>query len=124
MKSRLTPFARVTTANGPKPTGSGNPRISVRKRAPAQRSGLATMVWFNSAIPHDATWTTVEVKGPRAPNGRKETPDPAILLRSAALDGTVTDLLVDAGAVAAIGPDLPAPDGAQVVDLDGRVLLP
>ena len=51
-------------------------------------------------------------------------PDPAVLLRSAALDGTVTDVLVDAGTVAAIGPDLPAPGGAQVVDLDGRVLLP
>lgn len=51
-------------------------------------------------------------------------PDPAVLLRSATLDGTVTDVLVDAGAVAAIGPHLPAPRGAQVVDLDGRVLLP
>ena len=51
-------------------------------------------------------------------------PDPAVLLRSAALDGTVTDVLVDAGVVAAIGPDLPAPGGAQVVDLDGRALLP
>ena len=51
-------------------------------------------------------------------------PDPAVLLRSAALDGTVTDVLVDAGTVAAIGPDLPVPRGAQVVDLDGRVLLP
>ena len=36
----------------------------------------------------------------------------------------MTDVLVDAGTVAAIGPDLPAPGGAQVVDLDGRVLLP
>ena len=51
-------------------------------------------------------------------------PDPAVLLRSAALDGTVTDVLVEAGTVAAIGSDLPAPGGAQVVDLDGRALLP
>ena len=51
-------------------------------------------------------------------------PDPAVLLRSAVLDGAVADVLVDAGAVAAIGPDLPAPGGAQVVDLGGRVLLP
>ena len=51
-------------------------------------------------------------------------PDPAVLLRSAALDGTVTDVLVDAGTVAAISPDLPAPAGAEVVDLDGRMLVP
>jgi predicted amidohydrolase YtcJ len=51
-------------------------------------------------------------------------PDPtALLLRSAALDGRVTDVLVDAGRIAAIGAGLPAPD-AETVDLDGRVLLP
>src|SRR4051812_11581917 len=49
---------------------------------------------------------------------------PALLLRSAALHGAVADVLVDGGTVAAIGPDLSAPAGAQVVDLDGRVLLP
>ena len=48
----------------------------------------------------------------------------AVLLRRAALGGAVTDVLVDGGTVAAIGPGLPAPQGAQVVDLDGRVLLP
>ena len=48
----------------------------------------------------------------------------AVLLRRAALEGAVTDVLVDGGAVAAIGPGLPDRKGAQVVDLDGRVLLP
>jgi predicted amidohydrolase YtcJ len=49
---------------------------------------------------------------------------PSVLLRRAALDGALTDVLVDGGAVAALGRDLGAPTGAQVVDLDGRVLLP
>ena len=48
----------------------------------------------------------------------------AVLLRRAALEGAVTDVLVDGGTVAAIGPGLPARRGAQVVDVDGRVLLP
>jgi predicted amidohydrolase YtcJ len=51
-------------------------------------------------------------------------PDPAVLLRSATLDGSVVDVLVADGVVAGIGSGLPAPAGAQVVDLDGRVLLP
>jgi predicted amidohydrolase YtcJ len=52
-------------------------------------------------------------------------PDPtALLLRSAALDGNVTDVLVADGRIAAVDPDLPVPAGAQTVDLDGRVLLP
>jgi predicted amidohydrolase YtcJ len=55
-------------------------------------------------------------------------PDPtALLLRSAALDGPeseVTDVLVDGGRIAAIGPGLPAPPDAETVDLDGRTLLP
>ena len=49
---------------------------------------------------------------------------PAVLLRSATLDGAVTDVLVDGGTVAALGPDLAPPAEAEVVDLDGRVLLP
>ena len=49
---------------------------------------------------------------------------PAVLLRSATLDGAVTHVLVDDGVIAAIGPDLAPPADAQVVDLDGRVLLP
>ena len=48
----------------------------------------------------------------------------AVLLRRAVLEGAVTDVLVDGGTVAAIGPGLPARRGAQVVDVDGRVLLP
>ena len=51
-------------------------------------------------------------------------PDPAVLLRSATLDGSVVDVLVADGVVAGIGSGLPAPAGAEVVDLDGRVLLP
>ena len=125
MKSMLTPFARVTTANGPYATGSGNPRTSVRKRAPAHRSGLATMVWFSSAMPHDATSTVVEVKRLAHPVfPRRSMPDPAVLLRSATLDGSVVDVLVADGVVAGIGSGLPAPAGAEVVDLDGRALLP
>ena len=61
----------------------------------------------------------------RSPEGDRCRERTAVLLpRPPPLDGTVTDVLVDAGTVAAIGPDLPAPEGAQVVDLDGRVLLP
>ena len=48
----------------------------------------------------------------------------AVLLRRAAIEGAATDVLVVDGTVAAIGPGLPARRGAQVVDLDGRVLLP
>jgi predicted amidohydrolase YtcJ len=49
---------------------------------------------------------------------------PAVLLRRAALEGAAVDVLVDDGVVAALGRELAAPPGAQVVDLDGRVLLP
>ena len=49
---------------------------------------------------------------------------PAVLLRSATLDGAVTHVLVDDGVIAAIGPDPAPPAKAEVVDLDGRVLLP
>jgi predicted amidohydrolase YtcJ len=48
----------------------------------------------------------------------------AVLLRRAALEGAVTDVLVDGSIVAAIRPGLPGRKGVQVVDLDGRVLLP
>ena len=52
-------------------------------------------------------------------------PDPAVLLRSATLDGSVViDVLIADGVVAGIGSGLPTPAGAQVVDLDGRALLP
>jgi predicted amidohydrolase YtcJ len=47
-----------------------------------------------------------------------------VLLRRAALEGVVTDVLVDDGTVVALGRDLAAPAGAEVVDLDGRTLLP
>ena len=47
-----------------------------------------------------------------------------VLLRRAALEGTVTDVLVDGGIVAAIGSDVSAPSRVEVVDLDGRTLLP
>jgi predicted amidohydrolase YtcJ len=48
----------------------------------------------------------------------------AILLRRAVVDGTVTDVRVDAATITAIGPDLPQDPGVETVDLDGRVLLP
>ena len=52
-------------------------------------------------------------------------PDAAsVLLRAATLDGVRTDVRVEDGTITAIGPDLAAPRGAEVVDLDGRVLLP
>jgi predicted amidohydrolase YtcJ len=46
------------------------------------------------------------------------------VLRSAHLGGSVTDVLLEAGRITAIGRDLPAPPGAETVELDGRVLLP
>jgi predicted amidohydrolase YtcJ len=55
---------------------------------------------------------------------RLDGPGPAVLLRRAALDGAVTDVLVDAGRIRAIGPGLRAPAAVETVDLDGRVLLP
>src|SRR4051794_15542121 len=83
------------------------------------------MVWFSSAMPHDATSTVVEVKRLAHPVfPRRSMPDPAVLLRSATLDGSVVDVLVADGVVAGIGSGLPTPAGAQVVDLDGRALLP
>jgi predicted amidohydrolase YtcJ len=76
-------------------------------------------------MPHDATSTVVEVKRLAHPVfPRRSMPDPAVLLRSATLDGSVVDVLVADGVVAGIGSGLPAPAGAQVVDLDGRALLP
>jgi hypothetical protein len=49
---------------------------------------------------------------------------PATVLRRARLGGTAVDVLVRDGVVAAIGPDAAVPPGAEVVDLDGRWLLP
>src|SRR5215207_9361056 len=84
------------------------------------------MVWFSSAMPHDATSTVVEVKRLAHPVlPRRSMPDPAVLLRSATLDGSVVvDVLIADGVVAGIGSGLPTPAGAEVVDLYGRVLLP
>lgn len=53
----------------------------------------------------------------------------AVLLRAARLamaphGDAVVDVLVEGGVVTAIRDDLPAPREAEVVDLDGRVLLP
>lgn len=48
-----------------------------------------------------------------------------ILIRGGSLYGeSVSDLLVDGSAIAAVGPDLPVPDGAEVVDATGCVVLP
>ena len=47
-----------------------------------------------------------------------------LLLRSAAVDGTIVDVAVADGRVAAIGPSLVAAPATEVVDLDGRALLP
>ena len=46
------------------------------------------------------------------------------LLRAARLAGVIVDVLVVHGAVAAIGPRLDPPSGAETVALDGRTLLP
>ena len=47
-----------------------------------------------------------------------------LLLRSAAVDGTIVDVAVADGRVAAIGAGLVALPATEVVDLDGRALLP
>ena len=49
-----------------------------------------------------------------------------ILLRSVLLygEGDPVDVLVDDGQIAAIGQGLDAPDGADVVDCAGKILLP
>ena len=39
-------------------------------------------------------------------------------------EGEPTDVLLDDGVIAAIGADLPAPDGAEIIDAAGQVLLP
>jgi predicted amidohydrolase YtcJ len=60
---------------------------------------------------------------PAAPTAEPDSAG-AVLLRRAALNGTVTDVRVDAATITAIGPDLPAAPGVETVELDGRVLLP
>jgi predicted amidohydrolase YtcJ len=47
-----------------------------------------------------------------------------MLLRNARVDGTVVDVLIGGGTITAIGPDLPTPSGAPVVDLGGQSLVP
>ena len=49
---------------------------------------------------------------------------PATLLRGARLAGSIVDVLVADGAVAAIAPRLDPPAGTETVPLDGRTLLP
>ncbi|MDZ4265173.1 MAG: dihydroorotase [Mycobacterium sp.] len=39
-------------------------------------------------------------------------------------EGDAVDVLVDNGQIEAIGTDLPVPDGADVIDADGQILLP
>ncbi len=46
------------------------------------------------------------------------------LLRAARIDGAVVDVLVEDGVLAAIGPGLTAPPGAEIVELHGRTVLP
>ena len=46
------------------------------------------------------------------------------LLRAARLAGALVDVLVEDGVLAAIGPRLDPPSGAETVALDGRTLLP
>src|SRR5689334_16764199 len=47
MKSRLTPLASRTSANGPMVVGAGRPSRSARKAAERWRSLAATIVWFS-----------------------------------------------------------------------------
>ncbi|UVY83060.1 dihydroorotase [Brachybacterium sp. NBEC-018] len=50
---------------------------------------------------------------------------PTLLLRGGLLYGeTVADLLLEGGEIAAVGTDLEAPAGAEVIDVDGCVVLP
>jgi predicted amidohydrolase YtcJ len=48
----------------------------------------------------------------------------ATLLATARLDGAVVDVVVEDGLLAAVGPGLHPPPGAEIVELDGRTLLP
>lgn len=72
----------------------------------------------------EAAWVGVDMAAP--------TPAPGVvLLRDARLiDGTGApprehvDVLVQDGTIAQVGPGIPAPAGARVVDLHGRTLLP
>ena len=51
---------------------------------------------------------------------------PPVLIRGVRLygEGDRVDVLVDDGQIAAIGPELAAPDGAEVLDADNQILLP
>ncbi len=53
-------------------------------------------------------------------------PDPPLLIRNARLlDGREAhDVLAESGRIAAIGPHLPAPPGATVIEADGQLLTP
>ncbi|GAA1317020.1 amidohydrolase [Pseudonocardia xinjiangensis] len=50
--------------------------------------------------------------------------DGALLLRSARVAGRIVDITIEAGVVTALGPELTASRGAEVVPLDGRSVLP
>jgi dihydroorotase len=54
------------------------------------------------------------------------TPASPVLIRGVRLygEGEPTDVLVDDGQIAAIGTELAAPEGADVIDAQGKVLLP
>ena len=51
---------------------------------------------------------------------------PPVLIRGVRLygEGDRVDVLVDDGQIAAIGPELAAPDGAEILDADNQILLP
>jgi predicted amidohydrolase YtcJ len=52
------------------------------------------------------------------------TPDGRVLLTSAMIDGDRHDVLIESGVITAIAPRLRRPAGAELIDLDGRALLP
>lgn len=79
-----------------------------------------------AAVPGvEAAWSTADLRVDGT------APPPSVLLRDARLvDGTGAaprehvDVLVEGGTITQVGPGIPAPAGARVVELGGRTLLP
>ena len=51
-------------------------------------------------------------------------PSRSVLLRRVEVEGRVVDVVVADGVVLAVGPELPSPPGATIVDGAGGALLP
>src|SRR5262249_6952899 len=111
--TRPGPSSIAGTCGGPALPTPSETGVSV-PLAPSARSGrfsFVDMPALPTPRPHETT--------------SSDTAPPAIPLRPGPIpDADVADILIRAGKFAEIGTDLPAPPGADIVDLGGQLVLP